>query len=106
MIVKDENNKHALIIVVGGDTPEDDIYAKQCAERNFNRLNSLFGVIDSTLASCEPEEGTWFLQNIMVNMLIRMNTSPSVKDSYLDSMSSMYDVAETHKQRVKNHERY
>lgn len=95
-------NKHNIRIIGDADSPDGDNYAKEQAERNFNRLNTVFGIIDSTLESCKSKEGSWFLQNIIFNIFMRMGSLASEKEYFIESMSFMYDMVESEKKRVED----
>jgi len=92
-------NKHNIIIAGDADAPEGDEYARNQAMRILKNLNSLFGIIDSKLESCDNEEGAWYLQNIQLNVLRRINLGE--KKLFLEGMSSVYDMIESEKKRVE-----
>jgi len=93
------SNKHNLIIIGDADAIEVDEYAQKQAMRDLKRLDSLFGIIDSKLESCKNKEGVWYLQNIIINILRRLNLGE--KQKFIDGMSSMYDLIESEKKRVE-----
>ncbi len=90
-----QQNKFNIAIIGDADSSDGDVYAKEMAERNFERLNTLFGVIESKLESCTGKEGAWFLQNVVFNTLMRMNIKD--KETFLEGMASMYDMIQSQK---------
>lgn len=87
-------NKHCLCIVGDADTLDGDVYAKACAERNFKKLNSLFGIIDSECDKMDSKEGSWYLQNILFNIQRRLGITKISKDIFLNTMSNMWELSQ------------
>lgn len=72
------------------------------AKRTLNNMNVVFGIVDKRINKMESDEGSFYLQNLIFNLSIRMGLTRIDKDVFMESMSSMYDMGQQLKEKWNN----
>ena len=98
------NNKYSLFVVGDTDVSTESEYDRQLAKRTFDQMNKLFGQIDPVTDKMEGKEGSFYLQNIIFNLNLRMGLTKVSKELFLESMLSMYDMGQEIKKQISENE--
>lgn len=104
MKIDARHNKYSLFVVGDTDVSTESEYDRQLAKRTFEQMNVLFGQIDPVTDKMEAKEGSFYLQNIIFNLNLRMGLTLESRERFLESMSSMYDMGQEIKKQISKKE--
>lgn len=100
MKIDAKHNKYLLWVIGDTDVSTESEYDRQMAKRTFNQMNKLFGQIDPVTDKMEKGEGSFYLQNIIFNLNLRLGLTTVSKEVFLESMLSMYDMGQDVKKQL------